>query len=73
MTTYTTQLADGHLMSDPIEPDAIGEGGGLALIDPERGRAFVIAAARRGTGGELAIEPAEFRAIKLKTDDLALS
>jgi glycosyltransferase involved in cell wall biosynthesis len=73
MTTYATQLANGRLMSDPIEPGAIEESSSLALIDPDRGRAFVIAAARRNTGGELIIEAAKFRAIRLESEDLSLA
>lgn len=63
--TYGAQLADGHLMSDPIDPDALPEAATLALVDPDRDRAFAIATARRNGNGQVAVEPAQFRTIKL--------
>jgi glycosyltransferase involved in cell wall biosynthesis len=64
--TLAARLVDGTLLSDPIDPAAVGPHGAvLALVDTERGRAFVVAEARRQDSGAIIVGPAEFRAIRL--------
>lgn len=67
VATYAAQLADGHLMSDPIDPEVIPDGHAtLALLDSDRDRAFVVATVRCSGSGQIAVDATEFRAIKLQ-------
>ena len=71
VATYAAHLADSQLLSDRIDPTAIPDGGAtLALVDPDRQRAFVLGTLHRNGDDQIAVDAAEFRAIKLRPSEI---